>query len=48
MRKFHHIGLPTTEKQPGEWYVPETKVWSGPTHRSIEFLLRGGQPGAGR
>ncbi len=27
MRKFHHIGLPTTESQPGEWYVPETRVW---------------------
>jgi hypothetical protein len=27
MREFHHIGLPTTEKQPKEVYVPETKVW---------------------
>ncbi len=27
MRKFHHIGLPTTEGQPGERYVEETKVW---------------------
>ncbi|MEA3247625.1 MAG: hypothetical protein U9Q74_15840 [Gemmatimonadota bacterium] len=27
MRKFHHIGLPTDDKQPGEVYVEETKVW---------------------
>lgn len=27
MRKFHHIGLPTQEKQPGEVYVEDTKVW---------------------
>ncbi len=27
MLKFHHIGLPTDEKQPGETYVPATKVW---------------------
>lgn len=27
MRKFHHIGLPTEEKQPGEVYVEDTKVW---------------------
>ncbi len=27
MRKFHHMGLPTDEKQPGEWYVEATKVW---------------------
>lgn len=27
MRTFNHIGLPTEEPQPGELYVPETKVW---------------------
>ena len=24
---FHHIGMPTTESQPGETYVEDTKVW---------------------
>ena len=27
MRKFNHVGLPTEEKQPGELFVPETRVW---------------------
>ncbi|MCC7491397.1 MAG: hypothetical protein IT204_03575 [Fimbriimonadaceae bacterium] len=27
MRTFHHIGLPTDDKQPGEAYVEATKVW---------------------
>ena len=27
MREFDHVGLPTDERQPGEMYVPETKVW---------------------
>ena len=27
MREFHHIGLPTDDKQPGEVYVSDTKVW---------------------
>lgn len=27
MREFHHVGLPTDQKQEGETYVPETKVW---------------------
>ncbi len=27
MRKFHHVGLPTDEKQPNEIYVEATKVW---------------------
>jgi len=26
-KTFHHIGMPTDEKQPGESYVEETKVW---------------------
>ncbi|NLC58092.1 MAG: hypothetical protein GX774_14770 [Armatimonadetes bacterium] len=27
MRQFQHVGLTTDEKQPGEVYVPDTKVW---------------------
>ena len=27
MRRFNHVGLPTDQEQPGEVYVPETKVW---------------------
>jgi len=27
MRKFDHVGLPTSEKQPHELYAAETKVW---------------------
>ena len=27
MREFHHIGLPTDDTQPGEFYVADTKVW---------------------
>ncbi len=27
MRQFHHIGMPTDERQSGEFYVEETKVW---------------------
>ncbi|MDD4869034.1 MAG: hypothetical protein PHR77_00635 [Kiritimatiellae bacterium] len=27
MKEFHHVGLPTDDKQPGETYVPATKVW---------------------
>lgn len=27
MREFDHVGLPTDDKQPGEMYVEETKVW---------------------
>ena len=41
MRIFNHIGLPTLEKQPGEAYVPETKVWvTRPNDhpQRIEFL----------
>jgi hypothetical protein len=26
-KSFHHIGLPTHEKQPNETYVADTKVW---------------------
>lgn len=41
MRQFHHVGLPTDQKQPGEVYVPDTKVWvtDPQTHpQKIEFL----------
>jgi len=41
MREFHHLGLPTTEKQPGEVYVEATKVWvtSPDEHpQKIEYL----------
>jgi len=41
MRKFHHMGLPTDDKQPGEWYVEETKVWvTNPEDHpyKVEFL----------
>lgn len=27
MRQFHHVGVITTRKQPGEIYVPPTKVF---------------------
>lgn len=27
MRQFHHIGLPTDEKQPQEVWVESTRVW---------------------
>ena len=27
MRRFDHVGVPTSEKQPGEVYVAATKVW---------------------
>jgi hypothetical protein len=27
MKSYHHIGLPTDERQPGESYVEQTKVW---------------------
>src|SRR5215208_3675312 len=41
MRVFDHVGIPTDQKQPGEMYVSETKVWvtdplRHPQH--IEFL----------
>jgi len=41
MRQFHHVGVITTEVQPAEIYVPETKVYvTNPNehpHR-IEYL----------
>lgn len=27
MRMFDHVGIPTETPQPGEMYVPDTKVW---------------------
>ncbi len=41
MRKFHHYGLPTDQPQPGETYVPATKVHvTDPMQhpQKIEFL----------
>jgi hypothetical protein len=41
MREFDHIGLTTTEKQPGEMYVEETKVWvtnPADSPRMVEYL----------
>lgn len=40
-RQFDHIGMTTTEKQPGEMYVAATKVWvtdpnASPQH--VEYL----------
>ncbi len=41
MRKLNHIGIPTTEKQPGETYLPDLKVYITDYAKSpnkIEFL----------
>lgn len=41
MREFHHIGLPTDQKQLGEVYVSDTKVWvTSPDEHPyrVEFL----------
>jgi len=41
MRAFDHVGIPTDQKQPGEMYVPATKVWvtDPAAHpQRIEFL----------
>lgn len=27
MRKYHHLGIPTTEKKPGEKYLPDLKMY---------------------
>lgn len=40
-RRFHHIGLPATEPQPGESWVEATKVWvTNPAHhpQRVEWL----------
>lgn len=39
--QFHHIGLPTDTRQPGEAYVSDTKVWVTDPRRhpyKVEFL----------
>jgi hypothetical protein len=28
MRKYHHIGIPTTTPQPGEMYLPQFKLYA--------------------
>ena len=41
MKRFHHIGLPTTGVQPGESWVESTRVWvTNPEHhpQRIEWL----------
>ncbi len=41
MRQFQHVGLTTDEKQPGEVFVPATKVWvtNPDTHPyKVEYL----------
>ncbi len=41
MKQFHHLGLPTDDRQPGETYVPATKVWvTDPLQHKykVEFL----------
>ncbi|MBG88822.1 MAG: hypothetical protein CMO80_18235 [Verrucomicrobiales bacterium] len=40
-KEFHHIGLPTHESQPGEFFVEETKVWVTDPRKhpyKVEFL----------
>ena len=27
MRKYHHLGIPTKEKKPGEEYIPHLKIF---------------------
>ena len=44
MRQFHHIGLPTNESHPGEYFVEDTKVWvTDPRKHSykVEYLRFG-------
>ena len=41
MRQFHHIGLPTDESHPGEFFVEDTKVWVTDPRRHpcrVEYL----------
>ncbi len=41
MRTFHHIGLPTDQSQPGEFFVEATRVWVTDPRKhpySVEFL----------
>lgn len=41
MKAFHHIGLPTDESQPGEFFVEETRVWVTDPRKHpyrVEFL----------
>ena len=39
--KFDHVGMPTTEKKPGEIFVPATRVWITDAYRHpfrVEWL----------
>ena len=41
MRQFDHVGVPTDNQQPGEMYVPATKVWVTDPEKhphKVEFL----------
>ncbi|MEX2261642.1 MAG: hypothetical protein WD696_06805 [Bryobacteraceae bacterium] len=41
MKIFDHVGVPTRDRQPGEMFVPETRVWitNPAVHpHSIEYL----------
>ncbi len=41
MKQFHHIGLPTHESPPGEFFVEETRVWVTDPRKhpyNVEFL----------
>lgn len=41
MRQFHHVGVITDSVQPGETYVPDTKVYvTNPNHHlyRVEYL----------
>lgn len=39
MRKFHHIGLVTTEPKPAESYYPDLKVWgTGPDNDPVNRI----------
>lgn len=40
-KHFHHIGLPTDDPQPGEFFVVDTKVWATDPRKHpyrVEFL----------
>jgi glyoxylase I family protein len=33
--QFDHVGIPTTEKKPGEKFVPATRVWITDAHQHL-------------
>ncbi len=39
--RFDHVGIPTTQKKPGEKFVPATRVWITDAHKDpfrVEWL----------